>query len=306
MPRKPIESVNAHLRSLAGQVAAAAGDLMRVRALIDEYSHVDPSVLEHGASVKPVRAGDVPAEWLLSPGGDPDHRLMYVHGGSWLSGTLSGYRAHAGRLAEATASSVLNIGYRLAPENPFPAGLTDCDQALDWLMEHGPEGRARCRSLCVAGDSAGGNLVLALLIKRRDLGKPLPDAAVVISPATDLSWSGESIRSRADLDPVLRPERLDLVVQVYLQGQAAVSDAYVSPLCGDLGGLSPLLVQVGENEILLDDAVRFAAKAASAGVAVELDRWPGMPHVFQMFAPYLPEAGQALEGIGEFVNLVHK
>ncbi|MDJ0955460.1 MAG: alpha/beta hydrolase [Arenicellales bacterium] len=297
-----LSAVNSHLQALANQVAASAGDLMKIRQLIDTYSHVDPSTNECHASSVPVTAGDVPCEWLTHGDSDRSSRLMYVHGGSWMSGSLTGYRAHAARISAATGCCVLNIDYRLAPENPFPAGLNDCDTALDWMVQNGPDGVSPARSVFIAGDSAGGNLILALLVKRRDEGKPLPDVAIALSPATDLTWGSQSIVSRAHVDAVLRPERLQAIVDVYLQNKATIQHPYVSPLLAELVGLPPLLLQVGEAEILLDDAVRFDEKASQAGVSVRLETWPDMPHVFQMFAPYLPEANEALEGIANFVK----
>lgn len=295
-------AVEAHLRGLARAVAHSAGDLEGIRRLIDTYSHVDPSVCVIQASSVAVTVGGVPCEWVLPENSETEVRMMYIHGGSWMSGSLAGYRAHAGRLAESTGCAVLTVGYRLAPEHAFPAGLEDCDCVLDWLMENGPHGQSPPRAVLVAGDSAGANLALALMIKRRDLDKPLPRGTVALSPATDLTWSGASLTERAQRDPVLRPERLDLVVQAYLQGNTTPENPYVSPLFGDLRGLPPLLIQIGEAEILYDDAVRFARKAEQAGVEVRLETYPEMPHVFQMFAPFLPQASEALASIGRFVT----
>ncbi len=302
MENARLHAVNAHLIQLAQNVADAAGDIDRIRQLIDSYSLVDPSVQTYPATAQPAVAGSVPCEWLLSSNSDRSRRLMYVHGGSWMSGSLSGYRAHAGRIAAATGLSVLNVDYRLAPEHPYPAGLDDCDMALDWMLQHGPDEKRPAESVFIAGDSAGGNLILALLLKRRDSGKALPRAGIALSPATDLAWSGASIRSRAHRDAILKPDRLDAVVKAYLQDRAAVEDPYVSPLYGDLRGLPPMLLQVGEAEVLLDDSVRFADKAERTGVPVRLDTWPDMPHVFQMFAPFLPEASQALAVIAGFIS----
>ena len=297
-----LSAVNSHLRDLANQVAASAGDLVRIRQLIDTYSNVDPSTGECHASSVPVKAGGIPCEWLIHSDSDTRSRLMYVHGGSWMAGSLEGYKAHAARIATVTGCSVLNIDYRLAPENPFPAGLRDCDMALEWMMQNGPEGKNPPSSIFIAGDSAGGNLILALLVKRHDEGKELPRAAIALSPPTDLAWASESIESRAHMDAVLRPDRLKGVVDVYLQNNSAVQDPYVSPLFGELTGLPPILIQVGEAEVLLDDALRFEKKARHVGTSVTLETWPEMPHVFQMFAPYLPEANQALGQIGDFVK----
>jgi acetyl esterase/lipase len=297
-----LKAVNSYLRALADKVAEVVPDLGKIRALIDEYAAVDASTSVLSATSRKVNAGHVPGEWLTTDSSAPADRLLYVHGGSWMSGSLEGYRAHVGRLAAETDCAVLNIEYRLAPEHPFPAGLEDCDRAFDWMLENGPDGPGRARSTFVAGDSAGGNLVLALLLKRRDQNKALPKAAVALSPATDLTWSSPSIRQRAAVDPILRAERIGTVVHAYLQNAAAVDDPYVSPLYGELSGLPPLMLQAGGAEILYDDSRRFAEKAEAAGIDVYFDAWPDLPHVFQMFAPYLPQASRALRRIGAFVH----
>ena len=218
-----------------------------------------------------------------------------------MSGTLRGYRAHAARLAQVTGCCVLTIDYRLAPEHPFPCGLEDCDSVFSWLLTHSPATPAAATSSFIAGDSAGGNLTLALLLKRRDAGHTLPTAAMALSPATDLTWQSPSITARAERDPILRPERIPLVVQAYLRGKAEVTHPYVSPLYGSFHQMPPILLQTGEAEILYDDSTRLADKAQQDGADVTLSLWPDMPHVFQMFAPYLPEASQAVAVLGDFV-----
>jgi acetyl esterase/lipase len=196
---------------------------------------------------------------------------------------------------------VLAVDYRLAPEHAFPAGLDDCETAFEWMTRNGPDAGGAAAVSFVAGDSAGGNLALALSVRRADGGRPQPAALVALSPATDLLWTGESVKSRADADPILRPDRLHLVAQAYVQGRAALDDPEVSPLYGNLADLPPTLLQCGDAEILLDDSVRFARRAGDRGADVRLSVWPRMPHVFQMFAPYLPEAERALDEIGVFL-----
>ena len=301
MASAQLDAVNAHLRNLADRVMATGGDVAQIRALIDEYADVDPCTGEVAGRATPVRVHDVPCEWVTAAASDPRSRLLYIHGGSWMSGSLEGYRAHAGRLARATGCTVLTVDYRLSPEHAFPSGLEDCDAVFEWLLSHGPDGTSPATSSFIAGDSAGGNLALALLLKRRDAGHALPQAAVALSPATDLTWQGTSIAERAERDPILRPERLPLVVQAYLRGNAEPTDPYVSPLYGSFHGIPRLLLQTGEAEVLYDDSVRLAEKAERDGADVTLNLWPDMPHVFQMFAPYLPEATQALTVIGDFV-----
>ena len=301
MASPELAAVLTHLRTLGDRIMASLGDLVQVRALIDEYADVHPSTGQVEAQVKAVQVNDVPCEWVVADNSAPQSRLLYIHGGSWMSGSLKGYRAHASRLAQSTGCSVLTIDYRLSPEHGFPSGLEDCHTVFDWLLSHGPHGASAATSSVVAGDSAGGNLTLALLLQRRDAGQLLPDAAAALAPATDLTWQSPSILARADRDPILRPDRIPLVVQAYLQGKAEPTAPYVSPLYGRFHDMPPLLLQTGEADILYDDSVRLADKATQDGADVTLSLWPDMPHVFQMFAPYLPEAREAIGVIGDFV-----
>ena len=292
-----------HLRGLAAQTAQA-GDVAANRRIVDGYGDVDPSVRAFEAEVRRTSAAGVPCEWLLAPGTDPDRRLLYLHGGGWTAGGLDSHRPLSARLSAASGCAVLAVDYRLAPEHPFPAGLDDCLASFGWLRENGPDGAAPARSLFVAGDSAGGNLTLALLLALKQRGLPLPNAAVPISPATDFLATGASWRTRAEADPILRmgPEGIAMLAQVYVQGFASPEDPLASPLYGDYRGLPPLLFHVGDAEVLLDDSTRAAEKARAAGVDVTLEVWPEMPHVWHAFAPFLPEATQAIERIGAFVR----
>jgi acetyl esterase/lipase len=295
-----------HLRGLAADAAkaGAAGDIAANRRLVDRYGDVDPSVRKLEAEVRRVTAAGVPCEWLLAPGADPDRRLLYIHGGGWTSGGLDSHRPLSARISAASGCAVLAVDYRLAPEHPFPAGLDDCIASWCWLRDNGPNGAAPARSAFVAGDSAGGNLTLALLLALKQRGLPLPNAAVPISPATDFLATGDSYRTRAERDPILSggPEAIRMLSLIYLQGHAKPEDPLVSPLQGDLAGLPPLLIQVGDAEVLLDDSTRVAEKARNAGVDVTLEIWPEMPHVWHAFAPFLPEAVQAIDRIGAFVR----
>jgi acetyl esterase/lipase len=249
-------------------------------------------------------AAGVPCEWLLAAGADPDRRLLYIHGGGWTAGGLDSHRPLSARISVATGCSVLAVDYRLAPEHPFPAGLEDCVATVQWLRANGPNGAASARSLFVAGDSAGGNLTFATLLACKERGIALPNAAIPISAATDFGATGASFQTRAERDPLLAggPDAIRLIGQIYLQGKADPLSPLASPLYGDLRGLPPLLIQVGDAEVLLDDSTRIAERAKQAGVDVTLEVWPEMPHVFQAFAPFLPEATQAIEHIGAFVR----
>lgn len=247
--------------------------------------------------IVPVEAGPVPAEWLIPQGAPQDRALLYIHGGAWFMGSTKTHRALVSRLAYASGIRALSINYRLAPENPFPAGLEDCIAAYEWLLESG----ISPHKIVVAGDSAGGNLTLALLIALRDAGKPLPAGAVALSPATDLAFTGESYKTRLHLDPFFSKVDSTTFIEDYITHY----DPYhplISPLYADLSGLPALLIHVGEHEILLDDAVRFGDSALAAGVEAQTVVWPGMFHVFHMFAPILPEAKQADDQIAEFIK----
>lgn len=295
-----ITAMVAHLEGIAGRVADCAGDVAAVRTVIEDYSRLDEATRRMDARrmVSERPAG----EWVLAAGARPDHRILYVHGGSWMSGSPDGYRPLAARISRETGCAVFVVDYRLAPEHPFPAGLDDCADAWRWLAANGPESAAPAAALYLAGDSAGGNLAVAAALRLRDGGERLPDAVAVLSPAVDLTWQSPSLRTRADVDPILRPDRLHQVSEAYVQGAERMDHPYVSPLYGDFRGLCRFLIQVGDREVLLDDARRLAARVTEQGVDVALQEYPQMPHVFQLFAPTVGAATDAIERIGAFVR----
>jgi acetyl esterase/lipase len=304
MPSPQLAQVTAHLRGVAQRMAQAGGDLANSRSWMVDYAKAHPSTQEIVAEVRRIDLAGVACEWLLAKGADPDRRLLYIHGGGWTAGNLDSHRPLSARISQAAGAAVLAVHYRLAPEHPFPAGLDDCVHALRWLRANGPDGPAPARSLFVAGDSAGGNLTFATLLACKERGIPLPNGAIPISAATDFSAAGESFRTRAAVDPIIPaiPEAIRALGPVYTQGRADPLSPLCSPLNGDLGGLPPLLVQVGDAEVLLDDSTRIAAKAKAAGVDVTLRVYPDMPHVWHLFAPFLPEASTAIDEIGAFVR----
>lgn len=256
----------------------------------------DPSV-----ECRRVDCDGIPAEWVLAPGADPDRRLLYLHGGGYVSGSAAFYVPLAARLSAAAGCAVLLPDYRLAPEHRFPAGLEDCVRAEQWLALTGPEGPASAEALFVAGDSAGGSLTLAVLLALRDRGLALPEAGIALSAFTDLTLSGESVRSEAELDPIMHPRALPEFVALYATDDERCNPL-ASPLFGDYHGLPRLLLQVGEHEIIRDDSVRVAARARADGVAVTLEVWEGMFHVFQSHERLLPEAQEAIAHIGAFLR----
>lgn len=250
-------------------------------------------------TVTPVDAGGVPAEWLSAPGTTGDAVIVYFHGGGYVMGSLSTHRRYLGELARAAGARVLSVDYRLAPEHPFPAAIHDATAVVRWLVAQG----SQPDKLVLAGDSAGGGLALATSLALRDLGDPNPAAAVLISPWTDMEGTGESVQSRADLDPMVAFAGLDQMAGWYI-GDGDRRHPLASQIHADLSGLAPLLIMVGDWEVLLDDSVRVAERARAAGVDVTLEVWPEMFHVFPAFCGFLPEGDQGLASIGAFVRRV--
>lgn len=242
-------------------------------------------------------AGGVPAEWAVASGARPDHVVLYLHGGGYVIGSVRTHRQIAGNISRAAGARVLSLDYRLAPEHPHPAAVDDAAAAYRHLLD---ESIAPQR-LAIAGDSAGGGLTAAALIALRDAALPLPAAGVMISPWLDLTQSGESMVSKAGADPMVQREGLQKMADAYVAG-ADPRAATISPLFAELSGLPPLLVQVGTAETLLDDSTRFAERARTAGIAVDLEVWDDMIHVWHAFALVLPEARQATERIGQFLR----
>jgi monoterpene epsilon-lactone hydrolase len=247
----------------------------------------------------PVVADGVPAEWIGAPGGPSTPVVLFLHGGSFNSGSIVSHRTLAGNVALAAKSRALLIDYRLAPEHPFPAPLEDAVTAYSWLLVQG----VPAPQIFVAGDSAGGTLALALLIHLRDHGQQMPRAAICLSPAPDLTFSSESWTFNAKKDLMLDPRKERRSVEIYLAGTDPRAPL-ASPSFADLHGLPPLLVQVGSHELLLSDSERFAEKARQAGVDVTLEVWPGMQHEWQFGASFLPEGRRAISHVAEFVQSV--
>lgn len=296
-----LNSVLTHLKKLTFEFTQPSCDLNRRRELLDSYFAVSPDVMAVAIQPRKVFVGDRAGYWFVPENNDGQRRLLYIHGGSWMSGSINGWAAFMARLAKACDCAILFIDYSLMPEAPFPAGLNDCLDAYLWLIDNGPASSSKADEIFIAGDSAGGNLALACLLALKNKHQPLPNRALAISPCTDFTASGESMISRQAQDPIINPLGIPLLGQAYLVNSTEdVTCPLVSPLFGDLSGLPPLMLQTGEAEVLLDDTLRFAKKAKLAGVKIELDTWPNMPHVFQGFAPFLPQATEAIERIGAF------
>jgi len=247
--------------------------------------------------VEAVQAGGVPGEWLVPPGARIDAAVLYLHGGGYVIGSPRSHRHVAAAIASAAGIAALLPDYRLAPEHPYPAAVDDAVAAYVWLLRRGI---APWR-IAIAGDSAGGGLTVAALLAIRDLGRPLPAAGVCISPWVDLTCSGASYTTRAEADPMVTRDGVAEMARLYLAGKDAKTPL-ASPLHGDLKGLPPLLIQVGADEVLLDDSTQLAAQAKTAGVDAEVEVWPEMIHVWHWFLPMLDEAERAVTRIGDFVK----
>lgn len=237
------------------------------------------------------------ALWVRTPAVSEDRTVLYLHGGGYALGSPHVYRDLTSRIGRAAGARVLVPDYRLAPEHPFPAAVEDALTSYRWLLAGG----ASPDRIVIAGDSAGGGLALAVLVALRDRGQPLPAAGICQSPLVDMEGTGASMDTRAEIDPLLSRQAVQQIAAAYLAGTDP-RNPLAAPLHADFAGLPPLLIQVGEREVLLDDALRVADRARAAGVDVTLQRFDGMPHVFQMFASFLPEARDAIQRIGSFVR----
>jgi acetyl esterase/lipase len=247
--------------------------------------------------IERVKAGGVPAEWIAAPGARPDRTILYLHGGGFRMGSVDSHRELMQRLSATAGARVLGLGYRLGPEHVFPAPVEDALSAYRWLLDRSvPADR-----IALAGDSAGAGLVLSCLLAARAANLKMPCAAYLMSPWTDLAATGASFVSRADVDPLHQRVMILNMAKAYLGPSGDPFDPLASPLYGDLAGLPPLLIQCGDHETILDDSVRLAERARRAGVAVELEIYPAMFHVFQAFGE-LNAAQQALARAGPFLD----
>lgn len=263
------------------------------RAAMEEgtkaFGHLDLEIVQ-------VDANGVVAEWVHPTKEDPGV-ILYLHGGAYVAGSPRTHRNLTTRLAAATRRRLLAIDYRLAPEHTHPAAVDDAVAAYRFLLGVVESSK----QIAVVGDSAGGGLAIALLVALKDAGLPLPGCAVPISPWTDMEGIGESWTTRADADPMIDPDDLRRKGAMYV-GDGDPRHPTVAPIYADLSGLPPLLIPVGDAEVLLDDALTLAKRARDAGVDVTLDHQPEMIHVWPLFAGMAPESDEALERIAEFVH----
>lgn len=273
-------------------------DIARIRRSVEGLARVAPDQ-PFGTVRKPLVIAGLAAEAHAPRGPAPARRILYLHGGGFVSGSPRTHRGLAGRLARGVGAVTIVPDYRLAPEHPFPAAIEDAARVYRALIEGG----ADPSRLAIVGDSAGGNLAFATLLKLKGEGAPMPAAVVGMSPFVDFTASGDSFRLNNAHDPLLDARGFPSVVEAYAPGVDA-KDPLLSPLFGDLAGLPPTLIQCGSDEILRDDAVRMTAALRSAGVRCDLEVWPRMPHVWQAFASFLPEGRRAIGRINMFLRSV--
>jgi acetyl esterase/lipase len=251
-----------------------------------------------GISVSETSLAGRPALHVSSDAGAESGTLLYLHGGSHVVGSPRTALGLTGALVVRTGMASISLDYRLAPEHPFPADVQDVVAAYRELLEQGrpPE------SIAFAGDSAGGGLTIAGALAARDAGLPMPAAIVAFSPGVDATRTGASMATKADADPLLDRASLDRMSGFYVAGEDRRHPLLSPAVAGDLTGLPPMLVQVGTNEMLLDDARRLAVRASDAEVDVVLDITAKVPHVFQSFTGVLDEAGEALDRAALFLH----
>lgn len=291
MASDEILAVRAHIASLPPTETLTLDELRRRFERAEEAFGIPD-----GVSIEIVRAPAAPAEWVHAGAADAASAILYLHGGGYVIGSLRSHRHLAAALSVAANRRVLVLDYRLAPENPYPAALDDALAAYGWLLDQGlAPGR-----LAIAGDSADGGLAVAMLVAARDAGLAMPGAAVCLSPWVDLECAAETYATLAERDPIIRRDLAAEWAGAYLDGAAATTPL-ASPVHADLTGLPPLLIHVGSDEVLLDDARRLKARARDAGVEASLEVWDDMVHVWHWFAPVLGEGRDAITRIGAFI-----
>jgi epsilon-lactone hydrolase len=283
-------------RELLKKRAEARGQLSLAeqREVFDrDHGKIAPAA---GCAIEAVDLAGVPAEKMTPTGAPAGKALIYFHGGGHYIGSLTSHRHFVSRLAVAAGVTTFNVGYRLAPEHPYPAGLEDAVKVYRRILDLG----FAAHDIVVGGESAGGNLSAALLLKLRDLGVPQPAGVYLLSPWLDMTASGQSYEKVAGRDPMITRDGITQIVKLYLGGKP--DDAYTSPIRADLAGLPPMLIQVGSEEVLLSDSLTFAHNAALAGIDVKLHVAPEMPHAWPLFHFVIRAGLVAIDEAGQWMQ----
>jgi acetyl esterase/lipase len=285
------------LRHYFGRKYGKAGLSVRALRKLDE-SLARLQRPPKGSAFTPVSLDGLPVEWIEGPGASSKGVVLLLHGGAFVTGSPATHRELAARISAAAGMRVLSLDYRLAPEHPFPAAVEDAVKGYDWLLNQGHSPA----ELVIGGESSGGGLALQTLLALKDRGVPMPSAAVFLSPVTDwVAFDGESYTTRAKLDPLLTLQQCQFTAGLYA-GDSPAPKTLLQPTDMDLSRLPPMWIQVGDHEVLLSDAERLAERAAEAGVAVDFKVWPGLWHVFQAAAGFVPEGKESIEELGRFLR----
>jgi monoterpene epsilon-lactone hydrolase len=290
MAENEIDAVRALLKSKPRPVGWPAR-----RKRLDEVGGVWP--VADDVELTAADLNGVPGEYSIVPSSDPSRVLIFFHGGGYCSGSIQSHRRLVTEAGRAAKVRTLAVGYRLAPEHPFPAAYEDALTAWRFLQNQG----IAAAHIAIGGDSAGAGLTLGLIGRLRDRREELPACAWLISPWADLTMSGSTFASKAAVDPLIHKEYLNELVNAYLPAGMDRQDPRVSPLYADLRNFPPMLIQVGSEETLLDDASRLAAQAGAADVAVTLEIWPHMIHAWPLWNAHLEDGRRALASAGSFV-----
>ena len=283
------------IRALLGSKPRPVGWVERRRRL-DEVGSVWP--VAEDVTLEAVDLDGVPGEWSIVPGSEASRVLLFLHGGGYCSGSILSHRRMVSEAGRAAGVRTLAVGFRLAPEHPFPAAFDDAMTAWRFLRRLG----IAAEQIAISGDSAGGGLAVALINHLRKAKETGPACAWLVSPWTDLTLSGSTLATKDAVDPLIHKAYLKELADAYLPAGMDRKDPRVSPLYADLKGLPPLLIQVGSAETLLADATRFAAAAGAAEVEVRLEIWPQMIHAWPLWNARLEPGRRAIANAGAFIR----
>ncbi|HYK00409.1 MAG TPA: alpha/beta hydrolase [Thermoanaerobaculia bacterium] len=288
------ESARREMEAVLAELAATPwpDDVAEARVLYDSQG---PPVADD-IGMELVDIGGMPGRLLTPPVADARRAVLFLHGGGYVYGSFASHGGMAAEIARDAKCAALQLQYRLAPEHPYPAAIEDACAAYEWLLE-----RYEPEQVAFVGDSAGGGLVMATLAMLKSSGCPMPAAAVCISPWVDLEATGESYVDRQALDPMIDRPLADFLAGLYVNGHDRRSP-YVSPIHADLHGMPPLLIQVGEREVLFSEARQLYEKALASGVEATFEEWPEMVHVWHLFYPTLTAGRQAIAQVGAFIR----
>jgi epsilon-lactone hydrolase len=294
MAYKDADVENFHKLFAPHVAALRASPLLERRASVETTMESIP--LAEGCATESLELSGVPAEKIIHAGAGPGKVLLHLHGGGFFAGSIKSYRHVVSRFAVAAGGTAYHLDYRLIPEHPFPAALDDAMAAYKQLLALG----VAPADLVVGGDSAGGNLAVALLLKVREEDLPQPAGLYLLSPWLDLTASGESYDGVGERDPIISREGVIPLARIYLDGKP--DNPLTSPARANLAGLPPMLIQVSGEEALLSDSLNFANRAALAGVALKLHVWSEMPHAWPIFHPFIRAGLAAIDEAGHWMQ----